>query len=108
MILAIFAMGALAYSATAWISYYEPVKLSPYYFPIGLALSLAANFGWLMIAKIVPNRDEILIYGAFWDIMIMMAFLAVPLLWFEVRLETKESIGLAFIIVGILTLKVKI
>jgi len=107
MILAIFFIGALAYSTTAWMSYYDPIKASSLYFPLGILMSLVANIGWLTIAKIVPNRDDILIYGAFWDSMIMIAFLAVPLLWFEVRLETRESVGLSLIVLGMLCLKFK-
>lgn len=107
MILAIFFIGALAYSTTAWMSYYDPIKDSSLYFPLGIVMSLIANIGWLTIAKIVSNKDEILIYGAFWDSMIMIAFLAVPLAWFGVRLEMRESIGLALIVVGMLLLKFK-
>ena len=100
-----FATGAIIYLATAWMSYSDPIKASTFYYPLGIFLSVIANAAWLTIAKIVPNRDDILIYGAFWDTIILGAFTLVPLLFFDVRLTQKDTIGFCLIILGILVIK---
>lgn len=100
-----FLLGAAAYGFTAFISYHDTIKAHWTYFPLGLFLSVLANFGWLKIAKVTESKNDIVVYGAFWDSMIVMVFLMIPLLWFGVRLTTKDSIGLALIISGILVMK---
>lgn len=105
MIAGIFLSGLIFYSIMAWMSYYDPIKESVYYYPLGILLSIIVNIGWFTIAKIVSDKDDILIYGAFWDSIIIFTFTAVPFLFFGVRLGMKDSIGFGLILAGILVIK---
>jgi len=106
MIAVCFIVGLLVYSGLAYISYEDSIKNSWYFYYLGIGIAIVANFAWLTIAKTVPENSKILIYGSIWDAMILFTFITIPFIFFEMKLTTKDWIGLSLIILGILIVKV--
>ena len=105
MLLFLFLLGFIIYSTGAWISYSDTIKQSFWYYPLGLTLSVIANYAWLTIAKITPNKDDILLYGSIWDSIILGTFIIIPFMFFDLKLGYKDAIGFSLIILGILIVK---
>jgi multidrug transporter EmrE-like cation transporter len=102
---ACFLVGAIMYSVLAYASYDETIKASNYYYLLGLAVAIVANFSWLTVAKYTTENDKIMILGSIWDSIILFTFLAIPYFYFNVRLATKDYIGVGLIVIGILVVK---
>ena len=81
------------------------MKESWYYFPLGIGIAIIANFIWLSIAKTTNDSGEILILGAYWDIMILLTFIVIPFIFFEVNLSKTQYLGLGLIFTGFVVTK---
>jgi drug/metabolite transporter (DMT)-like permease len=101
-----FLLGMLLYGAIAYTSYSEALKASKYYFLIGLGAALVANLIWLLIARAEPDSSKLMIKGLFWDSMLTIVYIVVPLLLFKANLSMTQSAGLGLIVMGLILTKV--
>jgi multidrug transporter EmrE-like cation transporter len=76
-----------------------------YYQLLGILLGVAANFLWFSIAKQTMDRGLILRYGFYWDSIIVFSFVAIPYMFFDIRLTLIKTIGIITIAAGILLTK---
>lgn len=100
-----FTLGALMYSLIAYISYSPVIKSSPWFYPLGLTGALIANLLWLWISKTESVASNLAIKGIFWDVMLTLVYLAIPLLLFGVRLSNVQIFGILLILTGLIMVK---
>jgi multidrug transporter EmrE-like cation transporter len=75
---------------------------------VGLAISIIANFLWFSIARETTQKETLYLYGFYWDSMIVLAYAAIPFLFYGVRVGMVQSLGLLLIIAGIILTKVSV
>lgn len=100
-----FLIGILVYSLVAVTSYSETVKASPYYFAFGIALGVIANFCWLHIARQETDPSKLVLTGLYWDIMLTVVYMIIPMMFFGARLTLTQGLGVAAILLGIILTK---
>lgn len=105
MILLQFALGFLMYVVMASASYHEGFKTSPWYFPAVLAASITTTILWFSIAKAESNASKLMITALFWDSMLMLIYLLIPVFFFETKFTTTQGIGVALTLAGLLLTK---
>ena len=98
-------VGIVIYSLIAVASYSEPIKAHPLYFALGLGLGLIANFCWLHIARGEPNPSKLVLLGLYWDVMLTLTYMLVPMLFFGARLTLMQGLGVLAIFAGIVLTK---
>lgn len=62
---------------------------------VGLALALAANAIWIFLAKNTENPTQLLRYGVYWDLMVLIVTLGLPILMFDIKFSAVQWAGLA-------------
>lgn len=94
-----FALGALLYCTQVFLSY-GPLKGSPWFLTVlALSGSLTA-LTWGLIAKANAGL-ELYRYAMWWDVMIVLVYLLLPLLFFNVQLSGFGWIGISLMILGV-------
>lgn len=101
MIYLYFLVGATIYSISAYISNSKVAQAANWYYPLGIALAVVANLIWLTIAKNSAGPSETLMKALYWDIMLSMCFIWVPLMVFNAQLSGYGYLGIVFILAGI-------
>lgn len=105
MITFLYLIGLITYVTSASISFIEPLKRSAWFYPIGLILALIANIIWLHIARTTLDKELVYIRGLVWDAMIVGAYVAIPVIFFGVRLSGVALLGVTLIITGLVLTK---
>jgi multisubunit Na+/H+ antiporter MnhE subunit len=101
-----FIAGLALYVSAVMMLYSDRVKSSAYYFPLGLAIAVAANFLWLYIAKNTADKHDVYIRGLIWDSMIVGCYAVVPVLMYGVAFTGRMAMGVAMIVAGIVLTKI--
>lgn len=100
-----FLIGLIIYLFMAFASYYDALKQSKYYFPLGILAAIIANFIWLSIAKSETNSSALVIKGVLWDLMLTLCYVAVPILFFKTQFTVNQIIGILLMLVGLIFIK---
>lgn len=100
-----FLLGGLTYCLLVALCYTPSFRESNLYFPVGALLGVFTNVLWLHVAKLVGDRNKIIIYGLWWDCLIIACYAIVPILFFGVRLTGYTALGAALIVVGMILTK---
>lgn len=106
MIYVQFLIGLVLYLVMATSSYHETFKLNQWYFPFGIACAIVSNLLWFSIAKSEPNSSTLMVKGLFWDVMLMMCYLVVPLLFFNAKFTTTQAVGVGLTLIGLVLTKI--
>lgn len=101
-----FLIGFIVYTILAITSYSDTLKSSGWYYWIGLTAALIANSAWLHLAKQEPSASRLVVLGLYWDVMLLVAYMLVPILFFEARLTAIQGAGLVLILCGIILTKI--
>lgn len=70
---------------------------------IFLGAALAAAWGWAV--RLIETKEQLYVYSLFWDSLILFAYYAVPLIYFNVKLNWGMGIGSALVIIGLVVAK---
>lgn len=97
--------GCLSYCAAVAVSYTPALKNSRYYTPIGLAVGMLANLFWLSIARSTNDSNQILLLGFYWDAMLTLTYLLVPIMFYDARLTLTSGAGIALMVAGFILTK---
>lgn len=89
----------------AFVSYHGGFKNSNWYYPVGLLAAIGVNAVWLWVAKIEQDPSKLILKGLYWDSMLTLAYLIVPLIIFSVRLSVLQGAGLVLIVCGLTLIK---
>lgn len=100
-----FALGFLIYCLSSYISFYQPIKDSKYFLPVGMGLAIIANLAWLFLTRSMTDTTKILLIGMYWDLMLTLIYLLIPFIFFHVNLSTTQYCGIITIVFGIILTK---
>lgn len=81
------------------------IKNSWYYYWIGLGFALITNSLWLYVCKITEDHKLINKYSYIWDGIILLTAGLIPIIFFKVIPEGLHLLGIAFVIIGMVLLK---
>jgi hypothetical protein len=97
-------IGSLIYIMGICLSY-SHFKDTKWYFPVGIGLGMITNYLWFSIAKdLKTDKDQLLLYGIYWDSMIISLYVLMPVLIFGARASGWALLGLVLMgLGGILT-----
>jgi multidrug transporter EmrE-like cation transporter len=101
-----FLIGFVLYTALSFASYHSGFKTTKYYYLLVTILAIFCNLIWFQIAKQEPSSSVLMIKGLFWDVMLMMCYLIVPILFFSARFSVFQGVGLILVLSGLLLTKV--
>jgi drug/metabolite transporter (DMT)-like permease len=101
----IFGLHFLIASAVAFMSYKNSFKLMWWFMPLGIFLSVLGSTLWMYVAKITIDANKLAILGLYWDSILTLTYIAVPILFFSARFNFNQTLGIVFIIIGILLTK---
>lgn len=99
-----FLTGLLVYSGIAYVSY--GMKESSLFYPLGLTLALIANAVWLWISQTENDANSLMVKGMYWDAMLTLTYIIVPLLLFNAKLTGTQLLGFVLLMVGLIIIKI--
>ena len=105
MVFLFYLVGMMVYLTTVSMNYSDKTKVSLWYYPAGMALSLLSNFLWMYLAKHAVNPNQIYIRGILWDSMIIFAYSILPLFVCNIKFTTIQLCGVGFVLFGLGLLK---
>lgn len=98
-------IAASIYSVPVVATYSEKVRSSNYIWLMGIGCPAIADTIWIYLAKRLGNNQDIFFYSFSWEIVYKILVIAVPALFFGLRLAPISYAGLILIIAGGLLLK---
>ena len=99
-------IGALLfYLAGAFIAYDTAIKASPWFLPVGITIGIGSNLIWLYVTKLTLDNKQLFLYGLIWDVMMMAAYIVIPLTLFDVVLDWKQIVGTILVVAGLILTK---
>lgn len=104
MILISFVLGFVGLCGQAYLSYEPTTQNKWYYYPLGVGLNALGALLWFYIAKITAGKQT-LMAAMLWDGMAAVAFFLLPLLAFNIKLNSMNMLGLCFGAVGLILMK---
>jgi len=69
-----------------------------------MVIALFTSYFWTTISRNI-DKNSVVIYGAWYDAMLTLAFLLIPLLFTGFNLTPKQAIGIVIMLLGILITK---
>lgn len=105
MLLAII-IAIVVYSSMAFLSYSNTLKESIWFVPAGLLLAIIANLTWFITSKNITETKEQFLLVLIWDVIIVLAYILTPFIFFNFRPSAITYVGLTFLIVGLLITKI--
>lgn len=92
----------LFYTLAASLPFWNlPAKVQ---YPLAMSIGLLTSALWTTIARNVA-KNSIVVYGAYYDVMLTSVFLAVPLLFTGFTLTTNQTYGILIMILGVVVTK---
>ena len=105
-ILTLFLFGFIAYVTQALIVYSSNLREVPtIYYSLALITGITTLLSWMSIAR-ATEANLLLRYALAWDVMIVLVYLAVPLVLGKAHLSRINLIGLCLLLVGLILTKV--
>jgi uncharacterized membrane protein len=106
IILPIFAL--LAYVAYMCLCYCEYFKSRPFEaYLVGILASIVSTISWLyLIRNYTENKNNILYINLCWDVCASILYIIIPIMFFDVKLDLKVSIGCVLTVLGLVIIKI--
>lgn len=98
---------SVCFTLGCWLSYDEEIKKSIWYFPLGIGLGIITSFFWYYICIIITEKNRLYVYSLIWEVVMVLIYYGMPILFFNVKLEKTTLLGAFLIISGIFVLKTK-
>lgn len=89
----------------AYITYNKVFQQTVYFYPAGIFITTISGFIWYYISKNTIEKTTFVV-SMIWDSALIISFILMPVLYFGVDLSKKEALGVIFIVVGTLILKI--
>lgn len=68
-------------------------------------LSAGTGVGWALAAKKVPTQPDMVVFSFCYDLVMTLSYLAVPFLFFNLRVSWVTALGITLAVIGILVTK---
>ena len=101
-----FLLGFIIYSLQATLTYTNIYKDSSWYIPAGVGMGIITSVVWWSISSAELSSTELAVKALIWDAMLMIIYVAVPILFFEAKLSTLQTIGFILTGAGLIMAKV--
>lgn len=88
---------AIIYSIYAYLPFLD--LTGKYHYIFGMILSCLASITWVSISRNVP-KDKVILFGAYFDIVLTLCFIMVPFFVHENTLTTRQWVGISVMILG--------
>ena len=98
----LFLLGLFSFITGAVVSYSPAIKESQFYYPAFFAITALSTLGWALLAKQIENPSRLLVIGLYWDTLMQLTYLLVPVLVFSARLSLYQSAGVFLIFTGLM------
>lgn len=96
----------LVYSLYAWLAFNPEFKTKSWIIYAGLGCALVCNLLWILLAKATVDGQRLLYYGLWWDALITVSTITVPIVLFGVRLAPLQIVGLVLAVTGLGLMKI--
>lgn len=100
-----FLLGVLLNSIAAVMSNSATIKSSSYYMYLAAAIGVATTLIWFSMARDLHDPKKILLYGLYWDMIIVGTFIAVPFIY-GAKVSTITALGIFMMVAGFILTKV--
>ena len=97
----LFLLGFVCFISGCCLSYMPALKESVWYWPLWILVAGMGTLGWGLVSKSVPDASKLLIVGLYWDTLMQLTYLLMPLLIFGARLTMTQSAGAVLIFLGL-------
>lgn len=98
-------INVIFYSLYCYLSYRPDFKDKAWFTPTCLIIALIVHMAWLTLIKTISDGRTILLYSLIWDVLIVVVFLIIPIIFFKVNLNLTTGIGVGLIFIGLLLAK---
>ncbi len=89
----------------SYASFYTPFKESKYYLAIVPVIAGCSGFLWALIVKYSNSSEDVYRAGSAHDGAIVLMWYIGSLFLFNLKMTTTEYIGIGFILIGVMLLK---
>ncbi len=104
----LFAVGILCISATITLGFVAPgAQNFSRVLIAGCMAGAISHASWIFLTKRLADVDKIFMYGFYWDAAIIVAALAIPMIFFHVKPSLYQWAGVGLITIGTILIKVK-
>lgn len=101
----LFLMGFMSFVAGSVISYLPAAKASPYYMLMWILPVAMGTIGWALVTKGEPNSSKLLVLGMYWDTLMQVTYLLIPVVIFSARLTLFQTAGIGLIFAGLFMIR---
>jgi hypothetical protein len=89
-----------------YILYYKEIHSKWWYMPLALLIGFLNNCVWFYAAKIQEGRKDMYVFSAFSSVFITCVYFLLPIVFFSVKLNKYEILGITLAITGLILLKI--
>lgn len=89
-----------------YISYIEIFRKSLWYLASAIVLSVIFAMIWFNLQKLVESKETVLFLVITWDVIVIIIGVVIPIIFFDIKISRLTYIGIIFIIIGIILLKI--
>lgn len=100
MIYVFFILGFIFSAILAYVDYHEGIKASKWFYPLGFALTGVTTYAWLAMCKATPDPSLLTLRYVYWDAMLTIIYLGLPLAMFGTRFTSMQWAGIALMTAG--------
>jgi hypothetical protein len=101
MIYLILFLAFVLFSIGSSFSYRKEIHQYRWFPAVMCCVSLCGGFLWAMLCRITPDKNKIMIFSVYWDIMMAIAYYMVPLLFGNFQLTATSVFGIIIVCVGL-------
>lgn len=98
----LFFLTVIVYSLYAFLPFLEATPKVHYV--LGILCATIGSMVWVTISRSV-DRSQLVLYGAYFDMIITLSFIVVPLIAGGLLISTKQVIGILIMLVGLIIAK---
>jgi hypothetical protein len=95
----------IVHAVTTFCTYRDVIRTGRMFPIIMMLTAIISQWVWLWLLRTAPDNRTIFVIGVVWDILFTLISLAIPLLFFDVKVSFVGYLGLALIATGALLLK---
>lgn len=98
---------SLLSAASCYVTFDKNLHNKWFYIPLGLLLAISSNLIWYTSAKYMSDEKKIYIFSLMWDFIVCFIYVFFPLLMFKIKVDKLCYLGLIFMIIGLILVKIR-
>lgn len=91
----------IIFTIYSYISYQNEYKEKEWFIPTLCVLSFITHVLWAFVAKRITDPNILYYYGFIWDALVMLPFVLVPILFFNINLSFLKILGIILVLSGL-------